>query len=153
MEERKIMDGVYFTDYRESNKPAKPTCAPKGVLADFVTLDKVEAIDSEQELRYVWGEVFKRWTWLLKSTLELFEFPDEFEFIEENMGVIQRYRQMIDVMETKTKQLGMEALDVKELAEQRQVNEEVQAQYQKVKKVFVGGTQENPDQTEEGIFV
>lgn len=147
------MEGVYFTDYRQTQKPKQSTCGPKDGLPEFVSLERVEAITSEDELRYVWSEVLKRWTWLQESTVQLFEFPDEWDFIKENVAVVKKYKQMIEVMEGKRKDFGMEILNEKELKEQNQTYEQLIHQYQQMEKLFKGGAElSNPNQ-DEGLYV
>lgn len=104
MEEKKLFDGVYFTDYRQQTGGHGATdAANSGNPADkhFVTLEQLQQVKDPAEMAYLLGAVLHRLEWLLESTefmlkdKDLWTDKDVRQAIEENMPLADKYSAML----------------------------------------------------------
>jgi hypothetical protein len=105
MQEQKLFEGVYFTDYRQSADPVKQGSAVDTKAGpahqQFVTLEQLQQEKDPAQMAYLLSAVIKRQEWLLESTSflledrELWADQDVVAAIDENVPLITKYAVML----------------------------------------------------------
>ena len=101
MIEQKVYEGVYFTDYRQTESKPKIDKKEAATLPTFIKIDQIEKISTPEDLDYKFGEVFKKYKWIQYSTLEMMNQSKDreiMEYVKENIQVAKKYRDMIELM-------------------------------------------------------
>lgn len=145
MQEQKVCEGVYFTDYRQAGNHEK-----QGTGVDtkfdpgqqqFVTLEQLQQVKDPAEMAYLLASIMKRLDWLLESTsfllddTELWTDADVQQAIEENVPLTKKYSNMLAwITEIPERCHAVTKEDLEKVAKANQKVEEIKEKYAEFEK-------------------
>lgn len=141
MEEQKVCEGVYFTDYRQSpgtnsKNPGTEAQAGPG-QQQFVTLEQLQQVKDPAEMAYLLASILRRLEWLLESTTFLLDDRDLWadhevtSAIEENVPLASKYAIMLDWITEKPERChAVTKEDLEQVAKIKIKADEMRVKYQ-----------------------
>jgi hypothetical protein len=158
--EQKICEGVYFTDFRELNKPKDESkCKPKGPVKVPSPSD-LEHITDPQQLSYLLQEFLGKWTWLNESTTFLLQdssLHDDDEVktaIDENVEVSRRYNRVVVYLNERLKNAPcLKPAGSSPEKDKAGETEKIEAQIKALEEIELMDKVRKGEQLEEGVFI